>query len=110
VDYVGDMPLVKARLYLGDRGIDADIFLVENAHQKEAMRRRRINTVENQLLWLVSPEDLIIFKLIANRPRDLADILDVLFTQGELDWNYIESWAEKLGALDRWQKARDQVL
>ena len=110
VDYVGDMPLVKARIYLGDRGIDADIFLAENAHQKAAIGRRRLEKVENQELWIVSPEDLIILKLAANRPRDLADITDVLFTMGELDWSYIESWATTLGILDRWHNARDQIL
>ena len=110
VDYVGDMPLVKARLYLGDRGIDADIFLAENPHQQETMQRRRLDRVENQELWLVSPEDLLILKLAANRQRDLADVLDILFTLGELDWSYIESWAIKLGILDRWKNAESGVV
>ena len=47
--------------------------------------------------WLVSPEDLILLKLLASRPRDLADIGDVLFTQGELDTTYLRHWADELG-------------
>jgi hypothetical protein len=47
--------------------------------------------------WLVSPEDLILLKLLAARPRDLADIGDVLFTQGQLDKTYLRHWADELG-------------
>jgi hypothetical protein len=40
---------------------------------------------------------LILLKLIAHRPRDLADIGDVLFMQGQLDEPYMRRWAAVLG-------------
>jgi hypothetical protein len=52
-------------------------------------------------VWLVSPEDLILLKLLANRPRDIADIGDVFFMQGQLDVTYMKKWAQRLGVADR---------
>ena len=96
VDRVAGMPLVKVRLYLADKGIDVDVFLVETDYQKELITRRQRDDVDGQNVWLVSPEDLILLKLIANRPRDLIDVGDVLFMQGELDENYLRHWAKGL--------------
>ena len=51
-------------------------------------------------VWLVSPEDLVLLKLISHRPRDMSDIADVLFTQGQLDAAYLRHWAGELGVGD----------
>jgi len=97
VDEVGGMPLVKIRLYVEGRGIDADMFIAETDFQQEVLARRIPAQVEGRRLDLVTPEDLILFKLIASRPRDLSDVHDVLFTQGQLDEAYMRRWAEPLG-------------
>jgi hypothetical protein len=104
VDQVAGMPLVKFRLYLEGRGIDVDVFLAESEYQKNLLERRRRHVAEKTDLWLISPEDLILLKLIAGRPRDIADVQDVLLAQGGLDSAYMRRWAEKLNireALDR---------
>ncbi len=106
IDTVGGMPLVKVRFYVAGKSIDADVFLTETPFQRSAMSRRVLTEVEGQAAYVVTAEDLILFKLIADRPRDRIDIADILFTQGELDWHYIETWAEKLGILSRWQAAK----
>jgi hypothetical protein len=38
-------------------------------------------------------------KLLARRPRDLGDIADILFTQGQLDEIHLRHWANELGIL-----------
>jgi hypothetical protein len=95
------MPLVKIRLYLDGKGIDADVFLAETAFQQEVIARRVTCTVEEQPVSLVTAEDLILFKLIASRPRDLIDVQDVLFTQGDLDEAYMRRWAKELGVAEK---------
>jgi predicted nucleotidyltransferase len=106
VEQVSGMPLVKLRTYLEGRGVDVDLFLAESAFQTELLARRRQETVDGEQLWLISPEDLILLKLVAFRPRDQADIGDVLFTQGRLDEAYLRRWAAPLGVAER----LDQVL
>jgi predicted nucleotidyltransferase len=110
IDQVAGMPLVKLRLYLQDRGIDIDIFLAESRFQRELLSRRRRAILDGTPVWLVSPEDLILLKLLAGRPRDIADVADVLFTQGELDRAYLRTWARELGIVDQLEKALSEAI
>lgn len=100
VDQVGGMPLVKLRWYVGDRGIDIDCFLSETPFQRSLLSRRRAETIDGWNCFLVTPEDLILLKLIAKRPRDLVDVADVIFVQGTLDTAYMRKWAHELDAAD----------
>jgi predicted nucleotidyltransferase len=104
VDRVAGMPLVKLRRYVAERGVDMDLFLAECDFQKELLRRRREIEFDGDKVWMVSPEDLILLKLLASRPRDFADITDVLFTQGELDEEYMHVWATRQGTLGALEK------
>ncbi len=72
-------------------------FLAESEFLKEVIKRRREVEVENRTIWLVSPEDLVLLKLLAGRPRDLGDVTDVLFMQGQIDLQYMRRWADVLG-------------
>jgi hypothetical protein len=101
VNQVGGMPLVKFRLFLDGRGVDVDVFLAESDYQDALLGRRRFTALNGIQAWLVSPEDLILLKLIANRPRDRADVGDVLFMQGQLDLAYLRHWAGRLEVADR---------
>lgn len=108
LDRVGGMPLVKFRLFLADRSIDIDIFLAESSYQHSLLNRRKWTKLNGLDAWLVTPEDLVLLKLVANRPRDLADVGDVLFMQGQLDVAYLRHWASQLGIADRLQSALNQ--
>lgn len=108
VDSVAGMPVVKARLYLEGRGVDIDVFLAESSFQKELLARRRLEEVEESKVWFVTPEDLILLKLLAHRPRDLGDIGDILFTQGQLDEAYMRKWARQLGILNQLEQVLSQ--
>ncbi len=106
IDAVAEMPLVKFRLYLAGHGIDVDIFLAESDYQRELMRRRVQHSVAGASAWFISAEDLILLKLIANRPRDRADIDDLLLARSELDEPYLRRWAGPLGV----EKQLEEVL
>ena len=97
LDRVAEMPVVKIRFFDGENGVDIDFFLAESDFQRQFLARRRREKIDDFDVWIVSPEDLILLKLISRRPRDMADIGDILFTQGRLDTAYMRSWAEKLG-------------
>lgn len=110
LDQVAGMPLVKFRLYLQDHGVDIDLFLAETTYQQELLQRRRLEEINGTSAWLASPEDLILLKLIANRPRDLADVADIRFVQGELDEGYLRQWAAELGISDRLEQVLSEPM
>ncbi len=62
------------------------------------------------MIWLVSAEDLILLKLIASRPRNLIDIADILYVQGELDESYKRAWSGPLGIETQLEKALEERL
>jgi hypothetical protein len=97
LDQVKRMHLVKLKRYVGNHSIDVDLFLAESAYQEEVLARRRMAEVEGRRLWIASPEDLVLLKLVSGRPRDWIDVSDVFFTQGELDVPYMRRWAFELG-------------
>jgi predicted nucleotidyltransferase len=105
VDVVAGMPIVKARLFLEGQGVDIDIFLAESPYQQQLLARRRSEDIDGSRVWFVSPEDLVLLKLISYRPRDVADIGDILFTQGRLDEDYMRRWAATLGVSSRLDEA-----
>ncbi len=104
VDRIADMPLVKARIYLEGLGVDVDLFLAESRFQRRVLERRVREQIENVPVWTVTPEDLVLLKLLAGRSRDVADVGDVLFTQGTLDLKYLRRWAKELGVLPRLER------
>jgi hypothetical protein len=97
VDEIAGMPLVKFRIYRPDRSVDVDVFLVETAYQRVIMDRRGQATLLDRDISIVSPEDLILLKVVAGRSRDLGDIEDVRFMLGDMDEAYMRYWAERLG-------------
>lgn len=97
VDRIADMPLVKFRIYRVDKSVDVDVFIVETNYQRLAMERRGRWELHGRSVWIISAEDLVLLKLVAGRPRDMGDIEDVRFIQGDMDEAYMRYWAERLG-------------
>ncbi len=105
-DSVGGMPLVKLKTWVSSsHSIDVDIFINDTPFQAAIMDRRLSIPFEDRDLWFVTPEDLILLKLLAYRPRDQGDIADILFVQGQLDEAYLRQWAQSLDITDRLEKA-----
>lgn len=105
VDNVSGLPFIKAATFLEGRSLVADIFLAETDFLRSLISRRIRDSVNGFEAWLVTPEDLILLKLIANRPRDLADIADVITMQLRLDEEYLREWADVLQVRDRLEQA-----
>src|SRR5262249_25837756 len=105
IDSVKGLPVVKFQLLHGDRSIDVDVFLAETAFQQELLRRRQEHEAEGWRAWYVSVEDLILLKLLADRPKDQLDVADILLVQGTPDVAYLRTWAERLGILPKLEAA-----
>lgn len=79
------------------RRIEVDVFLVTTEYQSAAFARRVRVRLNGSDLWVLGPADLILHKLVAGRPKDLADVQNILSVQGMTDAEYTRHWARRLG-------------
>lgn len=82
--------------------IPADIFLAWDPFQKEALvRRREVELDDGFRTWVVSAEDLLIYKLVAWRRKDQAAAENLLALQENLDRKHIDRWCGHFRVADR---------
>lgn len=82
-------------------GVDIDLSLGILPFEFEMVERSRLVQIGVIQLRLPTPEDLIILKSVAHRPKDLEDIQAIAASHPELDKERIRSWVEQFGeALD----------
>lgn len=79
-------------------GIRIDFIFSFSAYEKEALRRVRRVSIGRSEVCFASPEDLVIHKIVAGRPRDLEDVRTVFLKNPALDVPYIRRWLGQFGA------------
>ena len=80
---------------------DIDLSLGILPFEYEMVERSNLVNVGKLQLRLPTPEDLIIMKAIAHRPKDLMDIQAIAASHHDLDKMRIRYWVEQFGeALD----------
>ena len=82
-------------------GASVDLMRARDVHEDEALERRRYLPIDQRRLPFVAPDDLIIMKIKAGRPRDFEDAMSVLVAQREtIEEGYMVNWARRLGIAD----------
>jgi len=76
-------------------GIRVDFIFSFTPYEKEAIKRARKVKILNQKVNFATPEDLIIHKIFAGRPRDLEDVRVILQKNPDLDDPYIRNWLKQ---------------
>jgi hypothetical protein len=85
----------------------ADLMIAGTDYQRQALERSRLETLSDSLsVRVLSPEDVIVHKLIAARNQDLADIEAILSSQIPLDEEYVQTWAKFWEVTALWQRTR----
>ena len=79
-------------------GIDVDISLAALPFEAEAIARAAPLKLGRIRVPLPSPEDLIIMKAIAHRPRDAADIEAILDAHPDLDRARTRRWVKEFAS------------
>jgi hypothetical protein len=106
----GDLPINAIHLYTGYK---AELFMLRpgDLFRQTALARRRLVDLGPPLgqVYVHAPEDLILNKLryfsLSHQPKHTRDIASMLLALGdELDTDYLESWAARLGLLDLWRE------
>jgi hypothetical protein len=89
--------LIDGWLRAAFRGRHADVALGRTPFDASAHERRRRVTLFETEIWVASAEDLILYKLIAHRYKDLGDAETVLARMKDrLDLVYLRKWADEI--------------
>jgi len=79
-------------------GIKVDFFIRDDRFFKEQIKRRIPIKIGGQNIYFVSPEDLILSKLIwckkSESSRQIEDVKSIIKRQKKLDWRYLKKWAK----------------
>lgn len=84
----------------GRSGIKVDFWVIkENPFEREQIDRRVVRKIKGESVYFVSPEDLVLSKLLwhaeSESARQLDDVESVLRVQKKLDTAYLRRWAKK---------------
>ena len=83
-------------------------------HDQERFSRRICVDLLGGQAWIATAEDMVVTKLRwaehAGREKDIADVRNLIGVQGDdLDWPYIERWAERHGTQPLLARIRDEL-
>ncbi|MBL7999682.1 MAG: nucleotidyl transferase AbiEii/AbiGii toxin family protein [Candidatus Kapabacteria bacterium] len=73
-------------------GFQLKFIFSESAYEQQAMTRTQYISIRDYSVHYASAEDVIIHKLIANRPRDYEDIVSILKRGNNIDNEYVMQW------------------
>jgi predicted nucleotidyltransferase len=76
-------------------GIDVDVTFGVLPFEREAITHAVWVNIKGVRLPLPTPEDLIIMKAVAHRPRDLADIESIIDAHPEINLRKIRRWVKE---------------
>ena len=82
----------------------------ESPYRHIEFQRKKSVDLDGIKIWIVSPEDLIISKLVwvkdAESDYQLRDVKNLLASTKNLDMEYIEKWVHKLELNSAYEKAK----
>ena len=106
VTTLGLLRLIQLEFEPDDAFVDvqADLLLADSEYHTQALQRRVLRQLTglSRDLFVLSCEDLILHKLLADRMIDRADVAALLrANRDSLDVPYLTTWADRLGLAGR---------
>jgi len=78
-----------------ESGIRVDFIFSFTPYEAHAIKRANRIRILGTEVCFASPEDVIIHKIFAGRPRDMEDARSILLRNDDLDIPYIQSWLDE---------------
>ena len=78
-----------------ETGIRVDFIFSFTPYEAQAMKRVNKKMIQGIEVCFASPEDVIIHKIFAGRPRDIEDVRSILLRNADIDMKYIRSWLDE---------------
>ncbi|MBI2921723.1 MAG: nucleotidyl transferase AbiEii/AbiGii toxin family protein [Planctomycetes bacterium] len=85
-------------LLLKTAGPRLDVKVATGAHDRAAFEHAGRVDIQGHPVAVASAEDLVLYKLMAWRPQDRADVHRLLREIRDLRRSYVESWLDRLSA------------
>jgi hypothetical protein len=95
-DRIAGMEKVHVHLPSGSALLAVDLFLATTPFLHSLLERRKTVDLGGGPLQVCTAADLILLKLVADRPKDRLDVENLLAVQGVPEREYLEQWAERL--------------
>lgn len=107
----GSDPVPDLVLFRDDAARRIDVLFAHTSFERSALSRRQEGEpYAGVRVPVISVEDLIVYKLLADRPRDRADIDHVVRASRRagrtIDWAYVERWCAVWDLGERLDRAR----
>ena len=84
----------------------------DQPYRKTEFERRRTVSVGGKNFSVVTAEDLLLSKLhwakTSRSELQLGDVKNLILSKSNLDWHYIQRWAQKLGVVDLLNEVRGE--
>ena len=93
--------------------VKVDFIPGKNTEFQNAMflRRKKVK-IKEFLIWIISPEDLILMKMVwakeSNSEMQLSDVRNILDTVDDLDIKYVEDWTCKLSISGLYKRLKNE--
>ncbi len=100
-DRIAGMEKIHVHLPSGKALLGVDLFLATTPFLQSLLERRKTVDLGGGPLQVCTAADLVLLKLVADRPKDRLDIENVLAVQGVPERGYLDCWASELGVRPR---------
>jgi hypothetical protein len=75
-----------------ETGIRVDFIFSFSPYEQQAIAKARKVRMLDQDVYFAAPEDVVIHKIVAGRPRDIEDVRGIILKVPEIDTAYIRQW------------------
>jgi len=75
-----------------ETGIRVDFIFSFSPYEQQAIAQAKKVRMRNQDVFFAAPEDVVIHKIVAGRPRDVEDVRGILLRMPDIDLPYIRKW------------------
>jgi hypothetical protein len=87
-----------------------DCLLATTDFERAAIDRAVTAEIGRRRIRVLTPEDLIVYKLVAGRARDYEAVAAIINARGaRLDADYITGWLDQFGFGERWARALEEA-
>lgn len=77
-----------------ETGIRVDFIFSFSPYEQQAIAKARKVRILDQDVYFAAPEDVVIHKIVAGRPRDIEDVRGIMLRMPEIDIAYIRQWLQ----------------